>query len=249
MVRPHAHYPIKKPTKPNHTCFSPRSIQSQTYKTHSSFSPPRSSSHTPSDQNPTKLKNLKPTNTFFFPTHNIHSKTQSNPMSHCSFPRAHHPIQSNPIDKPQTKKPRETNRLRTFAELVALALDPRDNLALRHGGAQRRHENLSNLRAHHEPRAMPPAAARLWGGNERGDVPEEGRRRRGGVKTTHGGGGGRGGHRQLQRGRHGCNAIQCNAKLSQAKHRHVSLSLSRFLLPWNRVSSLSDTEGLEMRAA
>lgn len=57
----------------------------------------------PSNQNPAKLKNPKPTNTFFFPTHNVHSKTQSNPMSHCSSPRAHHPIQSNPIDKPQTK--------------------------------------------------------------------------------------------------------------------------------------------------
>ena len=170
-------------------------------------------------------------------------------MSHCSFPRAHHPIQSNPIDKPQTKKPRETNRLRTFAELVALALDPRDNLALRHGGAQRRHENLSNLRVHHEPRAMPPAAARPpWGGNERGGVAEEGRRRRGGVKTTHGGGGGRGGHRQLQRGRHGCNAMQSNAKLST--DTSLSLALARFLLPWNRVSSLSDSEGLlERRAA
>ena len=203
----------------------------------------------PSNQNPAKLKNPKPTNTFFFPMHNIHSKTQSNPMSHCSSPRAHHPIQSN--RQATNKKPRETNRLRTFAELVALALDPRDNLALRHGGAQRRHENLSNLRVHHEPRAMPPAAARpLWGGNERGGVAEECRRRRRGVKTTHGGGGGRGGHRQLQRGRHGCNAMQSNAKLSTDTSLSLALALARFLLPWNRVRSLSDSEGLlEMRAA
>ena len=190
-------------------------------KTHPSTPPSPSSSHTPSNQNPTKLKNPKPTDTCFFPTHNIQSKTQWNPVSHCSSQRAHHPIQSNQIKSTRqatNKKP----KFCTFAELVALALDPRDNLALRHGGAQCWHENLSNLSVHHEPRAMPPAAARPpWGGNERGGVAEEGRRRRrGGVKTTHGGGGGCGGHRQLQGGRHGCNAIKCNTMQCQAKAKH-----------------------------